>query len=234
MLLTSGILFLATAIHALLGFGTALVAMPLLTLVLGLPTAAPLVALAMLTTISALLWDTRASVDLSAAWQLLLAAAFGIPVGLWLVEAAPIYPVRAVLALVLIAFGGYQLARPALPALKSRAWVLPFVFAAGVLGGAYNNSAPPVVLYRALKRWPPELLRATVSGYFLPAALLICLGHALSGLWTLEVFKLYGLALPLVLLGIFLGLRLGRRLPRARFERLLYLALLVLGTLLLF
>ncbi len=234
ILLTCGILFLATVIHAVLGFGTSLVAMPLLVLVLGLPTAAPLVALSMLTTITALFWSTRAHIDFRAAWQLLLASALGIPAGLWLVGSGPEYPLRALLAVVLIGFGSYSLARPRLPALRGRAWVLPFGLAAGVLGGAYNTSAPPVVLYGALRRWPPEQLRATVQGYFLPAAALICLGHGLSGLWTREVFKLYALALPLVLCGIFLGLGLGRRLPADRFERLLYASLIALGALLLF
>ena len=45
LVLALGVLFFATVIHAVLGFGTALIAMPLLTLLLGLPTAAPVVAL---------------------------------------------------------------------------------------------------------------------------------------------------------------------------------------------
>ena len=232
LVLALGVLFFATVIHAVLGFGTALIAMPLLTLLLGLPTAAPVVAHSMVTTIAALLWDTRAHIDLAAAWQLLLASALGIPLGLWLVEAAPAYPVRVLLGLVLIAFSTYNLARPALPALGGRGWVVPFGLAAGILGGAYNTSAPPVVLYGALKRWSPERIRGTVQGYFLPAGLLICLGHAIAGLWTLRVFKLYATALPLILLGIALGLRIGRRIPPARFERVLYASLIGLGALL--
>ena len=234
VLLTCGILFFATVIHAVLGFGTSLVAMPLLALLLGFATAAPLVALSMLTTIAALFWSTHAQIDFRAAWQLLLASALGIPAGLWLVGSGPTDSLRVLLAVVLIGFGCYSLVRPPLPAMRRRVWVLPFGLVAGVLGGAYNTSAPPVVLYGALRRWSQEQLRATVQGYFLPVAFLICLGHGISGFWTSEVFKLYALALPLVLCGIFLGLRLGRKLPADRFERMLYAALIALGALLLF
>ena len=215
--------------HTTLGFGTALLAMPLLSMLLGLQIATPLVALVMLTTIAILVWSTRQSMDFRAAWQLLLASAFGIPVGLLLVRSAPDVALKGILGVVLIGFGSYNLTRPRLPTLRRNAWAAPFGLAAGILGGAYNTNGPPVVLYGALRHWPPDRLRATLQGYFLPSAVLICAGHAASGLWTWRVFRLYALALPVVLLAIPLGLRLGRRIPADRFGRLLYAALIVLG-----
>ncbi len=207
--------------------------MPLLTMVLGLPTATPLVALTMLTTIAALLWRSRQNVDVRAAWQLLLASGLGIPAGLLLLRSAPDYAVKALLGVVLIGFSIYNLARPKLPTIRGDMWVVPFGLVAGVLGGAYNTNAPPVVLYGALRRWPADRFRATLQGYFLPAAVLICVGHALAGLWSLRVFQLYAIALPGVLLAITLGIRLSRSIPADRFGRALYASLVVLGALLL-
>jgi len=227
------IVFLATAVHASVGFGTALVAMPLLTLVIGLPTATPLVALLMLTNISVLLSTTHQHVELRAAWQLVLSAALGIPLGLYLVQLAPERGLKALLGAIVIAFSAYNLARPKLPELRSEAWVLPFGLAAGVLGGAYNTNGPPVVIYGALRQWPPERFRATLQGFFLPAAVLICAGHALAGLWSKRVFTLYALALPALAFGLLAGKWLGNRIPAERFGRLLYWLLIPLGTLLL-
>lgn len=227
-------MFLATLVHAGLGFGTALVAMPLLTFVLGLATATPLVALVGLTTIAVLFWRTRQHVDLRATWQLLLASAVGIPLGLLLIRFAPDRGVRATLGVVLVAFSVYNLTRPALPSLRGRLWVVPFGLAAGVLGGAYNTNGPPVVFYGALRHWPADRFRATLQGYFLPAAVLICGGHALAGLWSWRVFQLYALSLPALLLGLLVGAGLGRRIPAHLFGRVLYAGLIVLGALLLF
>jgi uncharacterized protein len=72
-----------------------------------------------------------------------------------------------------------------------------------------------------------------LQGYFLPAAVLICAGHGLGGLWTRAVLGLYLVAVPCVLLALFLGRRLSRRMPAAMFQRLLHGALVVLGLLLL-
>ena len=104
---------------------------------------------------------------------------------------------------------------------------------AGVLGGAYNTNGPPVVIYGALRRWPPERFRATLQGYFLPTGLLILTTHGLAGLWTPQILQLYGLSLPLILTAIFLGGKLNQRISPGGFERLIYLSLLGLGFLLL-
>ncbi len=58
IVLTVFILFVATLAHAVLGFGSALVAMPLLALTAGVQTATPLVAFVMLTTTGVMLWGS--------------------------------------------------------------------------------------------------------------------------------------------------------------------------------
>jgi uncharacterized membrane protein YfcA len=227
------VLFVGTLTHSTLGFGTALVAMPLLALMVGVRTATPLVAFVVLTTVAVIAWRTRRSIDLGAAWRLLVASAVGIPVGLWLLKTAPEAWVKGVLGLLLVLFSLYRLLRPTLRTLERGSWVYVFGFWSGLFGGAYNTNGPPVVLYGALRRWSPERFRATLQGYFLPADVLIWSGHGLSGLWTERVVGLFLYSLPLVLLAIPLGTWLNRRIPHERFERLLYVILIGLGVLLL-
>ena len=110
--------------------------------------------------------------------------------------------------------------------------IYAFGFVAGLLGGAYNTNAPPIVLYGALCRWTPERFRATLQAYFLPAAILVVGGHAVAGLWTRDVFVLYVFTLPFVAVGVVLGRAVQRRIVAESFTRLLYVVLVVCGTLL--
>ena len=231
---TLATVFAATFIHASVGFGTALVAMPLLTITIGLKTATPLVGLVMLTTIAGVLWGSREHVDLRAAWQLVLSSAAGIPFGLLVVRLAPDRTVKAFLGVLLIVFSLYNLTRPKLPKIEGRWWIVPFGLAAGILGGAYNTNGPPVVLYGALNHWSAQRFRATLQGFFLPSAVLICSGHAMAGLWSRRVFELYAASLPVIALALLAGIRMSRRIPADRSGRILYAALIVLGALLLF
>jgi uncharacterized membrane protein YfcA len=232
VLLTLAVLFVASLTHATFGFGTASIAMPLLVSILGFQAATALVGVVMLTTIAALLSTEWRNLDVRSAWQLLLSSAVGIPVGVLVVRFAPETTLKVTLGLLLVSFSLYSLTHPALPRLRRARWVYGFGFAAGILGGAYNANAPPVVVYGALHAWTPERFRATLQGYFLPAAILICAGHALSGFWTVAVARLYLLALPCTLVAVWVGRRLGRCLPREKFQRALYWALAALGGLL--
>jgi uncharacterized protein len=229
---TLAVLFVASLTHATFGFGTASMAMPLLVMTLGFQAATALVGLVMLTTIAALLSTEWRGLHVWSAWRLLLSSAVGIPVGVLVVRLAPETTLKVALGILLVSFSLYSLTRPALPSLRRARWVYGFGFVAGVLGGAYNANAPPVVIYGAMQHWAPERFRATLQGYFLPAAILICTGHALSGFWTAAVAKLYLMALPCILVAVVVGRRLGRCMPMEKFQRALYWVLAVLSGLL--
>lgn len=232
--ITLVILFVSTLIRATFGFGDALTSMPLLTLVIGIQVATPLVALVALTIAAVIVLGSWREIEVRDAWRLVLSSFVGIPLGLVLLKFAPEDLIVGFLGLVLILFGLYRLLRPGLPWIISRGWAYPLGFLAGMLGGAYNTNGPPIVLYGSLRGWTPERFRATLQGYFLMTSVLIVLSHGIAGLWTARVLRLYLLALPVILLAILLGSWLNARIPAKRFEYLLFVALILLGVLLLF
>jgi uncharacterized membrane protein YfcA len=94
-------------------------------------------------------------------------------------------------------------------------------------------NGPPLVVYGALRRWPPQRFRATLQGYFLPASLLGLLGYASLGLWGAAVTRLFILSLPGVLGAILLGRALNDRLRGESFFRFVYAGLVIIGATLL-
>jgi len=225
------VLFAASTLHAGVGFGSALVAMPLLSLVLGVDLATPLVGLAVPVTLVLVLARHWQNLDLRATARLLIGSVCGIPLGVIVLRQVSAGAILTVLGCVLIAYGLWGLVRPTLPRLRWSGAGYLFGFCAGVLGGACNINGPPVVLYGAWSGWDPARFRATLSGYFLPTALLICVAHAANGLWSARVFELFFVALPVILAGNWCGLRLARHVPAARFTYLLHGLLVVLGAL---
>jgi len=225
------IIFLATFTRAALGFGDALIAMPLLALVLDMQTATPLVAFDASTIAITILSKQWRSVDIKAAWRLILSSLLGIPFGLFFLKNAPESTVKAILGVVLIGFGLYNLVKPNLPPLRNEKLAYLFGWVAGVLGGAYNANGPPVVIYGTLQKWDPENFRATLQCYFLPTGLIILLGHGVAGLWTPTVLRLYAYALPVIMLAILLGGKLNKVMSSGQFNRIIYAILIVMGAL---
>ncbi len=226
------VLFGATFIRMLFGFGDALLAMPLLALIIGVPTATPLVAFVSTTTVILVLITSWQDIDVRAARDLILSSFFGIPIGLWLLKGLSEPLITAVLGVVLILSSIYQLLKPVLHPLRRQEYAYLFGFIAGILGGAYNTNGPPVVMYGTLQHWTPVRFRATLQGYFFPTGVLILVGHGVSGLWTREVLQLYAYSLPLIALAFLLGTRLDHALPPRSFERAIYVFLMCIGLLL--
>lgn len=223
------IFFSATCLRAIFGFGDALIAMPLLSLVLGIKVAAPLFALCALSAALTLVVTNWNEIEFSSALQLFLGTLFGIPLGVFLIQEVPEKFVLSGLGLFLIVFGLLQLLHLELPKPDGKGWAYGFGFIAGILGSAYNVNGPPIVTYAALCRWSPEKTRATLQGYFFPAGLMIVISHAFSGLITLEVLQLYIVVMPAILFATFLGDKIQQKMSSQRFETLLFLLLIVLG-----
>jgi uncharacterized membrane protein YfcA len=224
------VVFVATVVRSAFGFGEALVAVPLLALLIPVEVAAPLAVLLSVTVAGVVVvQDWRQIHVRSAAW-LILFTLFGIPVGLLLLTAVADVVLKALLGGVIIAFSLYCLCsrRPFELTTDRLAWV--FGFSAGVLGGAYGMNGPPLVVYGALRRWPPQHFRATLQGYFLPASLLGMGGYWLAGLWVPAVTGYYLLSLPPAVAAIFLGRVVNRRLDGRRFLGYVHGGLLVVGT----
>jgi uncharacterized membrane protein YfcA len=79
--LVLAVVFLATLIRSAFGFGEALVAVPLLALLIAVEVAAPLAVLLSITVAGLVLVQDWHKVHVRSAWRLVLATLFGIPLG---------------------------------------------------------------------------------------------------------------------------------------------------------
>jgi len=229
------VVFVATLIRSAFGFGEALFAVPLLVLRLPLEIAAPLAVLISITiALIVVVQDWRKVHARSMGW-LTFSTLFGIPLGLMLLTSSHQAMVKAVLAIVIIAFAVYSLLGERPPELRtdSMAWLLGCGFTAGVLGGAYGMNGPPLAIYGAMRRWSAQQFRATLQGYFLPASVLGMAGYWLKGLWVPAVTHYYLLSLPAMLPAILLGKWVNHRLHGEAFLKYIYAALAVVGVVLL-
>lgn len=227
-------IFVATFTRSTLGFGEALIGVPILALVIPIQVAAPVAVLVSITVAAVVVVQDWQHIHLRSAASLLLPSLLGIPLGLYVLAAAPNHWVKIGLALFIMGFSIYSLLSHGRFSLADDklAWV--FGFCAGVLGGAYGMNGPPLAAYGTLRGWSPQHFRATLQAYFFPASLLVMAGYAYSGLWVPAVNHYYLTALPGVLLAMFLGRAANRRLRGMVFVRVVHLGLVAIGAALLF
>ncbi len=223
------VVFAAALVRGVFGFGDSIVAMPILAFVLGLRTAAPLIGLTSVVFAVVMLLGRHRSIDIKATVKLLPWIAMGIPLGIVALVKAPQEPVQIALGIALVVYGLYSLIGPRLPEISGDWWAAPFGLLSGGLGGAFNINGPPIVVYGSLRRWSPEVFRATLQANFLITNAAIATGHGVGGLWTKAVFGYFALAVPVLLVGLLIGSRLAKSIHPDRFTAYLMGVVVILG-----
>ena len=225
----AAILLVGVFTQSLSGFGIALVAMPLLSPVLGLKTAAPLVAMigTLLNIILVIRYHT--ALNLKAVWKLSLAAIIGIPLGVYLLDFINQKLALVMLGIVVISYSLYALMRFKLPSLAHPAWLYAAGFSGGILGGMFNTNGPPVIVYGTCRKWSQDEFKVNLQGFFLLNNFVIIASHLWRGNITAEVMAYFWYALPALIVGVLAGLSLDKIITPAVFQRVVLFLLLAIG-----
>jgi uncharacterized membrane protein YfcA len=221
--------FLAVFTQSLSGFGVALVAMALLPSLIDIQVAIPLVALIALVLEIVLVIRYRHAMEVRAIFRIVLAALIGIPIGVYFLSHVNEKIALLILGLVITGYAVYALLGLKLPRLEQSFWPYLAGLFGGLLGGAYNTSGPPVILYGDCRRWPPDEFKSNLQGYFVIISIGIVASHALNRNLTPRVWHLFWSTTPFVLIGIIAGLSLDRWLNPITFRKLVLILLVVMG-----
>ncbi len=229
IVLVAAILFLATFTQSLAGFGLALVSMPLLASTIGIRTATPLVALISVFVEAGLLLHYRAALKVQAIWRLVVAAVMGAPVGVILLTGIPERLATTVLGVVVAGYALYALANFRLPRLRSARWAWIAGFLAGMLGGAYNTSGPPVIIYGDCRGWPRDEFKSNLQGFFIVISAAVLISHLVKGTITPAVVRYAVYAGPGMAVGALLGFASDRWFSPRTFRKIVLVLLVVMG-----
>ncbi len=236
---------LAALVQSLSGFGSGMIPMAILPARIGIRTVSPLVALITATVDIGMLMRYRAAARSRAVLPLAAGMVMGIPLGILFLRRVGERWVLGALGVVIVLYALYSLARSAgfaipLPLRRAsrgaESALIPVAtgLIAGVLGGAYNTSGPPLILYGDLHRWEPDEFRGNLQTLFLLNDIFVITGHLVAGNMAPAVLHGYLMALPGLGAGFLFGGLLARRLAPQRFRLLVQGLLLLLGARLLF
>jgi len=228
------LIFLAAGFtQGVTGFGSALVAMPLLLFFLAARTATPLCVLNGLVITGYLCLRLKTHMDWRKILPLCLGCLPGIYVGVVFLKRVDDQLFRLLLGGMLIAYSVYSLlARP-----RSRpihpAWAYAAGFGTGAIGAAFSAGGPPTVVYASLTGWSKEATKATFSAFFFITGLCIATAHAVTGLTTPVVLHHLAVSAGFVLAGVWLGTVCSARISRVIYLRMVLMLLVGMGFLML-
>jgi hypothetical protein len=233
-LIVAFIIFLAVFTQSLSGFGFALVTMTFLPAVIGIYQATSLVALIMATIEIFLLAHYRKALKINTIWPIIASSIVGIPLGIYFLSRVDQEISMTILGIIIVTYALYALLEAfthliRLPNLDHAAWAYLSGFFAGILGGAYNTSGPPVIIYGHSKRWPSAEFKGNLQGFFVISSLIIVLGHAWKHNFSPTVWGYFLWSMPAMMIGMITGTRLDKYIKPEIFRRVVLVLLLIMG-----
>lgn len=218
----------AYLVRGMAGFGSGLVAIPLLTLVLPVSLVVPVVGLLDYTASLGHGIRYRRDVRWRDILPMLPFMMAGMLMALLLFKTVDSAMLRKGMGVFVLAYGACNLLPQRAWQLGSRLWAVPAGGLGGLVGTLFGTGGPFYVVYLALRGLDKLQFRATIAMLFVLDGGSRVAGYLASGLYTLDTLRLVAVAFPLLALGMYVGGRIHTNLSEKAFNR--GIAILLLGS----
>jgi uncharacterized membrane protein YfcA len=160
----------------------------------------------------------------------ILGGALGVPAGTALLTTVNPSALRLSIGVLLVIYSVYSLIRPTIKLTRGGA---PADFTVGIanglIGGLTGLGGIAVTVWCQLRGGPKDAQRAIFQPVIFATFLMTAISLGFARTFTVETLKLYAFALPVLIVGIWFGLRLYGKLDDAAFRKIILLLLLVSG-----
>lgn len=230
LLLAALITAASYCVFGLTGFGSTVLALPLLAHFLPLKFAVPLLLLLDLAASLALSSRVRGAVRKDEFWRIVPFLLAGMALGVTLLVKLPEPPLLVTLGVFLLAYSLYCLGRKRTAPVLSRAWAAPVGLSGGAFSALFGTGGVLLALYFAGRLGSKSEFRATTAAGILVSSVTRVMLFGATGLLTQDGLLLSALVLlPSVFVGLVIGQRLHAGVDARNVLRVVYVLLLASG-----
>jgi uncharacterized membrane protein YfcA len=179
------------------------------------------------------IWRVRHAISWHAGAPYIIGGAIGIPAGIALLTSVNPDTLRLAIGVLLLAYSLYSLIRPSFKPSKAS---VPANFGVGIINGLISGltglGGVAVTVWCQLRGGQKDELRAIFQPVLFAMFVMTTISFAIAGAFTIEIIKLYALALPVLVAGIWSGFALYGKLDDAAFRKVILMLLLASGVVL--
>jgi len=227
-LLTSIIIFSASSLMSITGFGFAILSIPFLSFIFSPNIAIPFNIITGFVLEIILLLKCYRKIKVKRTFFLLSGGIMGIPIGSYLLIKCSVDFLRIFISLIVLISAFFLFLGKTYKISREQGASLVVGFISGGLKGSVGMAGPPIVLFGINQNWEKEEFRATMIFYFTLLSLVTLFTFFKLKLFTISIVKLFLINLPFLLLGFIWGERLKNKLSSQRIFK--QIALILVGS----
>jgi uncharacterized membrane protein YfcA len=175
-------------------------------------------------------WKLRQALAWKSIAPFIVGGVIGVPIGTMLLTYLNPTYLRSGVGVLLVIYGVYGLAQPALKPLPSnRLSDASIGLANGILAGLTGLPGFIITVWCQLRGWKKDVQRAIFQPVMLAAILANVVSLGVAGAITADILRLYLIGLPAMVAGLWVGFKLYGKLDDAAFRKVILVLLLVAG-----
>jgi uncharacterized membrane protein YfcA len=175
-------------------------------------------------------WKLRHALSWKSIAPFVVGGLIGVPIGTMLLTYLNPAYLRGGVGVLLVVYGAYGLAQPALRPLPSnRLSDTSIGLANGILAGLTGLPGFIITVWCQLRGWKKDVQRAIFQPVMLAAILANVVSLGVAGAITVDILRLYLIGLPAMVAGLWVGFRLYGKLDDATFRKVILVLLLIAG-----
>lgn len=222
------VLFVAYLVRGICGFGSGLIAIPVLSLLLPIQMAVPLVVMLDFLASAGQGGANRKLIQLPEVGTLLPFALAGVGIGITLFQVLDATVLKVALGVFVICYALYSFWEPTVRPV-SRFWAAPAGLAGGTVGTLFGTGGPFFVTYLKARGLDKSQFRATFAAVFLIDASFRISGYLGTGIVTVDLLRWLAMGMPIMVAGMYLGGHLHTNIPPRTFSIAISVLLLFSG-----
>lgn len=227
------ILVIAYMVRGVAGFGSGLIAIPFLTLMLPLSIVVPLIVL--LDYIASLSQglNNREEIRWKEILPLIPFSLAGVVVALFFLTRSDALLLTKALGVFIILYAIYTLFNFTPKSGAAKGWGVLAGFSGGLIGTLFGTGGPFYVTYFKARGLEKTAFRTTMAVTFLLDGAGRLVGFASTGFFNKEFFTMVAVALPVMAVSLYIGGHIHTKITQLQFQRAISVLLILSGTVLL-
>lgn len=228
-----GILIIAYIVRGITGFGSGLIAIPLLALMLPVSVVVPMIGF--LDFISSLSHGLKLRHNIS--WKLILPllpfSLSGVLLALYLFNTIDALLLKKFLGGFIIIYALYTLLTLKLHTHSSSLWAIPGGILGGLISTLFGTGGPFYVIYLQLQGLGKTTFRATIAAIFFLDGSTRIAAYSMNGFYSINTIILIAVSLPVMITGMIIGGHIHTNISQQMMQRSIGILLLLSGSALL-
>lgn len=229
LLLAALIILGAYLIRGIAGFGSGLISIPLLALMLPLHIVVPMVGLLDYIASTSHGVKHRQAIQWRDLLPLLPFTFTGVLTALYLFKTLDGQLLRSALGGFIVLYAIYSLLSPGPASHGSRLWAAPAGALGGLIGTLFGTGGPFYVIYLRLRQLDKGAFRATAATIFLIDGSSRIVGYFFSGFYEYDTMVLLAAALPMMVVGLYIGGHIHTTISQRSFQQAIGVLLVCSG-----